>query len=114
MRSAGLRVLAAGRDGNSRASHSGAVRRARRGGGAETPRVDPFLSTGRTGRHRRAGGRAILGTSVAGVRRVVHRDRGRVMLVVMQNHATQEQVDRVVKTIEEMGYAARPMPGEQR
>jgi 3-deoxy-7-phosphoheptulonate synthase len=36
------------------------------------------------------------------------------MLVVMQNHATQEQVDRVVKTIEEMGYAARPMPGEQR
>jgi 3-deoxy-7-phosphoheptulonate synthase len=36
------------------------------------------------------------------------------MLVVMQNHATSEQVDRVVKTIEEMGYAARPMPGEQR
>ncbi len=36
------------------------------------------------------------------------------MLVVMQNHATQEQIDRVVKTIEEMGYAARPMPGETR
>src|SRR5437588_13114406 len=36
------------------------------------------------------------------------------MLVVMQNHATQEQVDRVVKTIEEMGYQARPMPGGQR
>jgi 3-deoxy-7-phosphoheptulonate synthase len=36
------------------------------------------------------------------------------MLVVMQNHATQEQIDRVVKAIEEMGYAARPMPGETR
>jgi 3-deoxy-7-phosphoheptulonate synthase len=36
------------------------------------------------------------------------------MLVVMDNHATQEQIDRVVKTIEEMGYRAQPMPGEQR
>jgi 3-deoxy-7-phosphoheptulonate synthase len=32
----------------------------------------------------------------------------------MENHATQEQIDRVVKTIEEMGYSARPMPGETR
>lgn len=36
------------------------------------------------------------------------------MLIVMENHATQEQIDRVVKTIEEMGYSARPMPGETR
>src|SRR4051812_48016859 len=36
------------------------------------------------------------------------------MLVVMENHATQAQIERVVKTIEEMGYQARPMPGEQR
>ena len=36
------------------------------------------------------------------------------MLVVMENHATPEQIDRVVKTIEEMGYSARPMPGETR
>ena len=36
------------------------------------------------------------------------------MLVVMQNHATPEQIERVVKTIEEMGYQARPMPGETR
>jgi 3-deoxy-7-phosphoheptulonate synthase len=36
------------------------------------------------------------------------------MLVVMQNHATRDDIDRVVKTIEEMGYEARPMPGEQR
>ena len=36
------------------------------------------------------------------------------MLVVMQNHATADEVARVVKTIEEMGYEARPMPGEQR
>ena len=36
------------------------------------------------------------------------------MLVVMQHGATLDQVDRVVQTIEEMGYQARSMPGEQR
>jgi 3-deoxy-7-phosphoheptulonate synthase len=36
------------------------------------------------------------------------------MLVVMQNHATSEQIDRVVQVIKEMGYDARPMPGETR
>src|SRR5205809_6478408 len=37
-----------------------------------------------------------------------------MMLVVMQNHATADEVARVVKTIEEMGYQARPRPGGQR
>ena len=36
------------------------------------------------------------------------------MLVVMQHGATSEQIDGVVKAIEEMGYQARPMPGAQR
>ena len=36
------------------------------------------------------------------------------MLVVMQNHATQAEIARVVEAIEEMGYSARPMPGETR
>ena len=36
------------------------------------------------------------------------------MLVVMQQNATQPQIDPVVATIEEMGYEARPMPGAQR
>src|SRR3954467_9743877 len=36
------------------------------------------------------------------------------MLVVMAHDATAKDVDRVVKVIEEMGYQARPMPGEQR
>src|SRR5947209_3285739 len=36
------------------------------------------------------------------------------MLVVMENHATEAEIARVVKAIEEMGYAARPMPGETR
>src|SRR5256885_14092363 len=36
------------------------------------------------------------------------------MLVVMDNHATADQIDRVVRVIEEMGYQARPMPGSQR
>src|SRR5256714_5044733 len=36
------------------------------------------------------------------------------MLIVMANSATREQVERVVKVIEEMGYQARPMPGGQR
>jgi 3-deoxy-7-phosphoheptulonate synthase len=36
------------------------------------------------------------------------------MLVVMTHGATSEDVDRVCRTIEEMGYQARPMPGAQR
>jgi 3-deoxy-7-phosphoheptulonate synthase len=36
------------------------------------------------------------------------------MLVVMSNHATDEDVRRVVDTIREMGYDARPIPGKQR
>jgi len=36
------------------------------------------------------------------------------MLVVMQHGASQSDIDRVVRTIEEMGYQARPMPGTQR
>jgi len=36
------------------------------------------------------------------------------MLVVMQNNATQGQIDRVVQVIKDMGYEARPMPGETR
>jgi 3-deoxy-7-phosphoheptulonate synthase len=36
------------------------------------------------------------------------------MLVVMAQGATQPQIERVVRTIEEMGYTARPMPGGQR
>jgi 3-deoxy-7-phosphoheptulonate synthase len=36
------------------------------------------------------------------------------MLVVMQHGATAAEIQRVVATIEEMGYQARPMPGKQR
>jgi 3-deoxy-7-phosphoheptulonate synthase len=36
------------------------------------------------------------------------------MLVVMQHDATADDVRRVVETIEELGYQARPMPGAQR
>ncbi|HVO35818.1 MAG TPA: 3-deoxy-7-phosphoheptulonate synthase [Gemmatimonadales bacterium] len=36
------------------------------------------------------------------------------MLIVMQHDATEAQIRRVVTTIEEMGYQARPMPGKQR
>jgi 3-deoxy-7-phosphoheptulonate synthase len=36
------------------------------------------------------------------------------MLVVMHQNATPQEIERVVKTIEEMGYEARPMPGGQR
>jgi 3-deoxy-7-phosphoheptulonate synthase len=36
------------------------------------------------------------------------------MLVVMHQDATAQDVERVVKTIEEMGYEGRPMPGAQR
>lgn len=36
------------------------------------------------------------------------------MLVVMQHGATEEQIRRVVDTIEELGYGARAIPGAQR
>ncbi len=36
------------------------------------------------------------------------------MLIVMQHGATTEQIGKVVATIEELGYQARPMPGKQR
>ena len=36
------------------------------------------------------------------------------MLVVMQHGAAAHEIDRVVQTIVEMGYEARPMPGAQR
>jgi 3-deoxy-7-phosphoheptulonate synthase len=36
------------------------------------------------------------------------------MLIVMRHDASPEDVRRVVTTIEEMGYEARPMPGRQR
>ena len=36
------------------------------------------------------------------------------MLVVMRHGATAAEIERVVRTIEEMGYDARPMPGAQR
>ncbi len=36
------------------------------------------------------------------------------MLVVMQAHATDEQVRAVCRKIESLGYRAHPMPGAQR
>jgi 3-deoxy-7-phosphoheptulonate synthase len=36
------------------------------------------------------------------------------MLIVMRHAAGEDEVQRVVATIEEMGYQARPMPGRQR
>jgi 3-deoxy-7-phosphoheptulonate synthase len=36
------------------------------------------------------------------------------MLIVMRHGALEEDIRRVVATIEEMGYQARPMPGKQR
>ena len=36
------------------------------------------------------------------------------MLVVMKHDASRSEIDAVVRTIEEMGYEARPMPGAQR
>jgi len=36
------------------------------------------------------------------------------MLIVMRHGAATEEVERVVATIESLGYQARPMPGAQR
>src|SRR5262245_28366425 len=107
-------MLAADRNEHSRAPDPRAVRRARRGRSAETSGADALLSARRAGRRSRARRRALRRARHAGARWMVLRLRGRIMLVVMENHATPEQIDRVVKTIEEMGYSARPMPGETR
>src|SRR4051812_13391406 len=90
------------------------MRRAGCGRWPAAARADSLLPTRRTGRHSSVGRRAIRRSGHARVRRMAFRHRGRVMLVVMQNHATPEQIERVVKTIEEMGYQARPMPGGTR
>src|SRR3954471_18813272 len=113
-RRAALRVLPADGHGDRHASHAGAVRRARRGGTAEASRVDPLLSTGRARRHPRTRRSALRRSGHAGRRRLHVRDRGRLMLVVMEHGATQAQVDRVVQVIVEMGYQGSPMPGAQR
>src|SRR5713101_7960512 len=36
------------------------------------------------------------------------------MLIVMRHGATEEEIQKVVAVIKEMGYQARPMPGAQR
>src|SRR2546428_13457833 len=36
------------------------------------------------------------------------------MLIVMRHGATDEEIQKVVAVIKEMGYQARPMPGSQR
>src|SRR5688572_13704751 len=36
------------------------------------------------------------------------------MLVVMKHNATEEEIRGVVDVIKDMGYQARPMPGQQR
>src|SRR2546422_11146728 len=36
------------------------------------------------------------------------------MLIVMRHGATDEEIQKVVAVIKEMGYQARPMPGAQR
>jgi 3-deoxy-7-phosphoheptulonate synthase len=36
------------------------------------------------------------------------------MLVVMKHNASPKEIDAIVDAIQDMGYAARPMPGEQR
>src|SRR5438128_5640072 len=41
-------------------------------------------------------------------------DQEPYMLIVMRHGAAESETQRVVATIEEMGYQARPMPGKQR
>lgn len=36
------------------------------------------------------------------------------MLVVMENHATEEQIQNVIRKIEDMGWEAKPIPGGER
>src|SRR5882672_5781465 len=99
-------MLAPDEHGHSGTLDPRAVCRARGGGGAAAVGIDALLSARRDRRHSWNRRPAVCGARHAGGGRVALRYRGFVMLVVMENHATREQIDRVVKTIEEMGYAA--------
>jgi len=37
-----------------------------------------------------------------------------IILIVMKQDATREEIDRVVKAIEELGFRAHSLPGENR
>src|SRR5688572_20324002 len=114
MRSPRLRVFAAAIDGDADPPDTGGVRGDCRGGAPGAPRPHPLLPARRAGRRARDRRRAVRRHGDPRARRVAHRARGLGMLVVMQHDATREQIDRVVRVIEEMGYQARAMPGSQR
>src|SRR6476659_179418 len=107
-------MLAAARDGDSLTPDSRAVRSARGRGAAEASGAHALLSAGRARRRPRARRGALRRPGHPGRRWIHVRDRGRLMLVVMEHGATDEQIARVVDVIREMGYQARPMPGAQR
>src|SRR3954447_11781142 len=107
-------MLAADGHGHPIASHARAMRRSCCSGAAEVLGVDTLLPTRRACRRPRACGCALRRSGDARRRRFHVRDRGRLMLVVMEHGATDAQVQKVVSVIEEMGYQARPMPGAQR
>src|SRR6185437_3007568 len=108
------RVFASGRTGHPDTPLARTMRSAGRGRAPRVSGADALLSP------RRAGGRArdhrasLWRRDRAHDGRMDYRNRGTLMLVVMKHGASQQEVDAVVHVIEEMGYAARPMPGAQR
>src|SRR5437879_227889 len=87
-------------------------------GRAPAPRLAALLAPGRGAGPGPAGRRRLRrpGDRREG-RGPVHHRRGRRtggVLIVMRHGATDQEVQRVVRVIEEMGYQARPMPGTQR
>src|SRR5687767_103578 len=110
MRSSPCGVLAAGRSRDGDPPHAATLWRAGGGREASNAGAHALLPARGAGGHPRYRARAIRWVAGARGGRVVHGDRGAVMLVVMEHGATPDQVAGVVRLIEELGYQARPMP----
>src|SRR5438445_7655783 len=79
------------------------------------PRIDALLSAGREGGPREGCPRALRGRRRRRERRRPLRNRRLAgVLIVMRHGATEQEIQRVVAVIRDMGYEASPLPGAQR
>src|SRR3989475_10884930 len=97
------------------APDAAACGRARREGRRGAPRLDALLSPGRDFGPRRRRPHAVhrFDRGRPG-RRPLHDRRIAGVLIVMRHGATEQEIQRVVGVIQDLGYEARLMPGAQR
>src|SRR3989441_9742300 len=97
------------------APDAAACGRARREGRRGAPRLDALLSAGRDFGPRRRRPHAVCRFDRGRPgRRPLHDRRISGVLIVMRQGATEQEIQRVVGVIKDLGYEARLMPGAQR